>query len=261
MGELADIGIADLLYLLALRRQTGKLTVSAHGDEVYLYLDEGQLIYVTSSNQSLRLGRMLLRLGLIDAVRLREALQEQEIAGRNHPLGSILINRGWATEDDLARCIEEQCIEVLARVISAETGVFIYAKGVTVSRRTEVVPLNAESILLEATRRTDELGTLRTLLPAPNAPLMVTYQIDAAADGLSDNEILIAASLQSGASSLAELTDQLGMDEMSLWRTIISLRERGLLVVGQERESPGSGFLDAEPSTLDRDRRWDDTPS
>ena len=39
MGELSDIGVADLLYLLALRRQTGKLAVGANGDEVSLYLD------------------------------------------------------------------------------------------------------------------------------------------------------------------------------------------------------------------------------
>ena len=74
MGELSDIGVADLIYLLAIHRQTGKLTISANGDEVYLYLDDGQLILITSSNQSVRLGRLLIRLGILDADRLRDAL-------------------------------------------------------------------------------------------------------------------------------------------------------------------------------------------
>jgi hypothetical protein len=73
MGELRDIGVADLLYLLALRRQTGRLAVSSNGEEVSLYLERGQLVLVTSSNAGLRLGRMLIRLGIVDSDRLREA--------------------------------------------------------------------------------------------------------------------------------------------------------------------------------------------
>ena len=259
MGELSDIGVADLLYLLAIRRQTGKLTISANGDEVYLYLDDGQVILVTSSNQAVRLGRMLIRLGILDADRLRDALQEQEIAGRDRPLGSILIARGWISDDDLGRCVEEQCIEALARVITADRGVFVYARGITASRRTEIVPLNTDRILLEATRRTDELSTLRGLLPPPTAPLVVGASIDAEADSLTDTEVLVAATLQSGAGSLAELVDQLGMDEITLWRTVISMRERGLLVVGPSNLNPGTDLfrfpaLDLDNLPPDRSR-------
>src|SRR4051812_47159878 len=232
MGELSDVGVADLLYLLALRRQTGKLSISANGDEASLYLAKGQLIFISSSNMGLRLGRMLIRLGILDKDRLHEALQLQEQAGRAQPLGSLLVRRGYVSEEELHRCVEEQCIEILARMIAAELGIFVYHRGATVPPRTEVVPLNADRIVLEATHRTDELATLRSLLPDPDAPLILVSGVDSVAETLSDAEVFLAANLQSGASTLNELAAMLGMEDVALWRTVISMRERGLIAVG-----------------------------
>jgi hypothetical protein len=237
MGELSDIGVADLLYLLALRRQTGKLSISTQGDEAVLYLDKGQLSFISSTNMGLRLGRMLLRLGYLNADQLREALREQEATGRDQGLGTILIARGWITETELAHCVEEQCVEILARVIAADHGMFVYQRSAAPPKRTEIVPLNSDRILVEATRRTDELMALRGQLPDPSTPLMLSPRIDEVADKLSETEVFVAATLQAGAASLAEVAGSVVMEEPVLWRTIISLRERGLLLVGLHDEN------------------------
>jgi hypothetical protein len=232
MGELSDIGVADLLYLLALRRQTGKLSISTQGDEATLFLDKGQLSFVSSNNMGFRLGRMLIRLGYLDVDQLRIALKEQEAAGRGQGLGTILLARGWISEDELARCVEEQCVEILARVIAADRGMFIFQRSETLPKRNENVPLNSDRIVLEATRRTDELMTLRSLLPDPETPLMLSPKIDELSDSLSEAEVFVAASLQAGAASLAEIASSVVMEEITLWRSIIGLRERGLLLMG-----------------------------
>jgi hypothetical protein len=238
MGELSDISVADLLYLLSLRRQSGKLSISANGDEVNLFLSKGQLALVTSSNLTLRLGRMLVRLGMLDNLQLREALQEQESAGRSRPLGEILIDRGWISDEELSYCVEEQCVEILARVIAADHGIFVYNRGGAAPLRSELNPLNADHIVLEATRRTDELQRLRSLLPGPTATLALTPLVDELADTLSDSEIMIASALHSGADTLRDVTNTLGMDELALWRTILSMRERGLIMSFQSNDMP-----------------------
>jgi hypothetical protein len=246
MGELSDIGVADLLYLLALRRQTGKLAISANGDEVSLFLDRGQLLLVTSTNMSLRLGRMLVQMKVLEPERLREVLQIQEQSGRGQPLGAILIQRGYVTEEQLSACVEEQCVAILARVISAESGIFVYHQGATVSAQTEIVPLNADRIVLEATHRTDQLLSMRVLLPNEHAPLMLSTSIDNLADSLSDAEVFVAAALQAGTSSLAELTPKLGLDHALLWQTVVQMRERGLLVAGDAPDAEVFRF-DSKP--------------
>jgi hypothetical protein len=237
MGEISDIAIADLLYLLALRRQSGKLAVTSNGEEVSLYLNKGQLIFVSSSNASLRLGRLLTKMGFIDGERLQEALQSQEKGSRNQPLGQVLLKGGYISEAQLAECIEEQCIEVLARIISAQEGIFVFYPNAPAPPGTELVPLNADRILLDASRRTDELVLLRELVPNERAPLELTETVDEIADLLSDAEVVIAAALKPGSASLADLCELGVMDELTLWRTLISMRERGLVIVGLNAQS------------------------
>lgn len=230
MGELSDIGVADLLYLLALRRQTGKLTVSANGDEVTLYLDRGQLSSITSTNMGLRLGRMLVRLGYLTVEQLQDALQEQERGGGTRGLGTIVLQRGWIAEHNLRHCIEEQCIEILARVIASDRGIFIFQRGATLPKRTESVTLNTDRIVLEATRRSDELVELRQRLPDPTALIMLSLHRDDVADTLTDAEVMVAMALQGNGMSLTELGQRLGWDELTLLRTVVRMRERGLIL-------------------------------
>jgi hypothetical protein len=247
MGELSDISVADLLYLLSLRRQSGKLSISANGDEVNLFLSKGQLALVTSSNLTLRLGKMLVRLGMLDSLQLRDALQEQESSGRSRQLGSILIDRGWISEEELAYCVEEQCVEILARVISADHGIFVYNRGAKLPIKNDFNPLNADHIVLEATRRTDELSRLKELLPGPTAHLMLTDRVDEFADTLSDTEIMIASALHAGIGTLGELTTHVAMDDLALWRTVLSMRERGLIASTQLNATAALPALFGQP--------------
>src|SRR5262249_17263544 len=146
----------------------------------------------------------------------RQALREQGAAGRGQGLGTILLARGWITETELARCVEEQCVEILARVIAADRGMFVFQRSAAQPNRTENVPLNSDRILLEATRRTDELMALRSLLPDPSTPLMLTPTIDEVADTLTEAEVFVAATLQAGAATLAEVAGSVVMDEPAL---------------------------------------------
>jgi hypothetical protein len=233
MGEISDIGVADLLYLLALRQQSGRLSVVANGDEVSLFFDQGRMVMVTSSNMALRLGRMLVRLEFLTNDRLKEALRQQERLGDGRPLGTILIDGGFITESQLHQCVEEQCIEVLARIIAAEAGIFVFHRDDRVSPKAEIVPLNSDRILVEATRRTDELADLRAKLPDDVAPLLLGPSIDSDADKMSDAEIAVASTIYERATNLRDLSERLPFDDATLWRTVLNMRERGWIVVGQ----------------------------
>lgn len=234
MGEVSDIGVADLLYLLALRQQSGRLSVVANGDEVSLFIDKGQMVLVTSTNSSLRLGRMLVRLDIMSNDRLREALRFQEAVGDGKALGTILIENGFISETQLRQCVEEQCIEVLARVIAAESGIFVFHRDARVSPKTEIVPLNSDRILLEATRRTDELTALKSILPDESSILMLGPDIDNQADQMGDSEIQVASALYGRPANLRELTARVSLEETALWKTVVSMRSRGWLVVARD---------------------------
>src|SRR5215211_2627123 len=108
IGELTDIGVPDLITIFTRRERTGRLTIKAGGQEVFIYFDGGRLVQLTSTDLTLRLGRMLVRQGLLDAPRLLEALHAQAEGGGAKPIGELIAERGWVTEADLARCVEDQ---------------------------------------------------------------------------------------------------------------------------------------------------------
>src|SRR5215207_9915507 len=212
MGEVSDIGVADLLYLLALGQQSGRLSVIAAGEDVAVYINQGKMVLVTSANPSLRLGRMLVRLEFLSADALREVLERQEQSGGNRALGRVLIENGLISEAQLRQCVEEQCIEVLSRIISAGSGIFVFHPDVRVASNTEIVPLNSDRILVEAIRRTDEISSLRAKLPIDTAQLTLSNQIDHDADTLTDTQIVIASALYSASKNLAELHEYVPVD-------------------------------------------------
>lgn len=231
MAELGDIGVADILNMLAIRRQTGRLTVRVDGDEVSFYLGDGRLVLVTSSNLSLRLGQTLRRLGALTIQQLHQALREQAQADSRMPLGRFLLARGWVTDEVLSRCAEEQAIAAVARVIAAERGSLVYTGGVTPPTEIQVVPLRADYILIEATRRMDELSRLQADLPAPHTPLLLAGRIDDVADGLTDAEVLVALALADRVASVADLAKSVALDESELSQAILGLCQRGLLEI------------------------------
>src|SRR3954447_22060552 len=105
MGEIRDIGVADLLYLLAIRQQSGRLSITANGDEVSIFIDNGRMVVVNSSNPALRLGRMLVQLDYLSDAQLREALKYQEHQGAGRSLGNILVNENFITDSQLTHCV------------------------------------------------------------------------------------------------------------------------------------------------------------
>jgi hypothetical protein len=242
IGELTDISVPDLIEIFARRGHTGRLTVKTGNEEVRLLFDGGRLVSITSNDLSLRLGRMLIRQGLLSPPQLLEALQIQAEARNGLPLGAILIERGWVTESDLRHCIEEQSIEIIARIVDDQPGIFVWEAGIGVPARTEALPLDPGILLRAARERTAALQMLRKQLPSPGEPLFLARSVPD--EPLSDAERTVLSALRGGARTFAELRTHLALDELSLGIAVLSLRDRGMTV--PLREQPAA-MVHAQP--------------
>jgi hypothetical protein len=150
IGELSDTGVADLIEILTRRQRTGRLTLKTGRQEVHLHFEDGRISLVSSADITLRLGRMLIRQGLLDTPRLLEALHAQAESGDKKSLGAILVEREWVTEIDLARCIEEQSIDALARTVGNEPGLFVFEAGAQRPAHVESSAPDSEMLLQAA---------------------------------------------------------------------------------------------------------------
>lgn len=237
IGELSDIGVADLIDILTRRERTGRLAVKSGGQEVHLYFDQGKLVLISSTDITLRLGRMLIRQGLLDTPRLLEALHAQAESGNKKPLGVFLLERGWITQYDLARCVEEQSIEALARAVMDLPGLFVFDAGITRPSHIESNSLDPVTLLSAARERVDALLLLRDQLPPEGTLLFLnseTMGANRATDELGPPEAMVVSVLRTGAKTYAELSFHLALDELTLGVAVLALIERGSILTGSD---------------------------
>ncbi len=52
-----------------------------------------------------RLGEILVDLGVLDHLRVQEALKEQDAVGRRRLIGEILVEKGWVSPQDVQRAL------------------------------------------------------------------------------------------------------------------------------------------------------------
>jgi hypothetical protein len=230
IGDLSDISVQDLIAIFSRRKRTGRLTVRMGQHDTQLFFNNGRLVCVTSSDLTLRLGRMLIRQGTLSSHHLLEALSVQAEDKNQRPIGAILVEKGWITDEDLLGCVEEQSIEALAKVISDEPGMFIYDAGSLSPGNVEPVPLTPDELLRKASERAHNLKDIRSRLPRQTAPLSITRQGTGAIAHLPIAESMVMTALRSGPKSLAELTWQMALDERTLGEAVLSLCDRGIIV-------------------------------
>ncbi len=155
--ETADLGQAQLLPLvgrLILARETGLLLVEGKGgvDEIHqrreVYLVEGKLLHVASAEPSDLLGQNLVRKGLISSSELDMALAVlSRFEGR---LGDTLIGLGLMEAVELFRAIEEQGRERFIRLFTWTKGSAHFFRGVQPSRVEFPLGLDVPPLLLAA---------------------------------------------------------------------------------------------------------------
>ena len=166
MGDLSDIPVPDLLFIMSQRRLSGRLLVEIASEEVSIYVRQGAVVMVTSSLPTMRLGSALTRAGLISEDDLQDALTEQENSSPARCLGDILLERGLVDPVSLASCVENQSIDLVARVVGADNGAFLFSRDLPLPATSNLLEIKAERLVLEATRRRDEIDAA-TAAPRP----------------------------------------------------------------------------------------------
>jgi hypothetical protein len=101
-GSLKDFGLADILQLIYFQRKTGVLTLEGNMDRVKLLFIEGNISSAESKRriEDNRLGKILLKKGLIKEADLNTALKEQRTTGGK--LGKILVKKELVKQETIS---------------------------------------------------------------------------------------------------------------------------------------------------------------
>src|SRR5688500_5246587 len=156
-GTLKDFSLADIFQLIGLQRKTGVLTLRGKDDTVTVTFLDGKVVGADSLNRRLenRLGSVLMRTGYLTQDQLNRALEIQKETLQR--LGFILTHYGIISAESLSEAIQLQIMQIVYRLFRWKDGDYHFSQETTIEYdRDNVVPITAESILMEGARMMDE---------------------------------------------------------------------------------------------------------
>ncbi|MBF0227329.1 MAG: DUF4388 domain-containing protein [Desulfobacterales bacterium] len=163
-GTIDTISLASILQLLCNEKKTGILKINNidtnnESIEYQFFYYEGAIIFAIQSKKEARLGVLLKNKGIVTDVQLNEAL---DIAKeKKQSLGKSLIEKGYITFEILERFLFQQVEEIIFNLFQWKDGDFEYFDTKLNLRWLELVKLNTLKLIMDASRRIDELNRPR----------------------------------------------------------------------------------------------------
>jgi hypothetical protein len=126
-GDLSATPLPKILATIHRYRVPGVITVRRPDAVKKIFLDDGRVVFATSSDLEDALGAFLVRKGLITAAQLDESGTRLAENGRRQ--GEILIEMGALTPDRMAAAVVEQVTAILWSIFDWESGEVTFEVG------------------------------------------------------------------------------------------------------------------------------------
>jgi hypothetical protein len=168
-GTLRDFSLADIFQLIGLQRKTGVLTLRGKDDSVTVTFLDGKVVGADSASHRLenRLGHVLIKSGMLTQEQLARALEIQKETLQR--LGFILTHYQIISNESLKQALQLQILQIVYRLFRWKDGDYQFSQETTIEYdRDNVVPISAESILMEGARMIDEWPIIEKRIRSSN---------------------------------------------------------------------------------------------
>ncbi len=165
-GNIETFYIATILQLLSNDNKTGVLCLKWENDEVNVYIKNGTIVYASEFREKYRLGNIIKISGKVSDNQLKNCLK---ISKENKlSLGKVLVKKGYITIKELQGFIHKQAENILYDLFFWEKGEFEYKDMDFELGGMVIMNIDIMSLILEATRRIDEMSVFKKLIPDEN---------------------------------------------------------------------------------------------
>jgi len=224
-GFLQEFGLADILQLIYFQRKTGILNIEGKTDRVRLSFINGNIAGLESQRrlESNRLGKILIKKGLIDQKDLDTAIEIQKAEGIK--VGTIFVRHGLVPKETLARIIQEQIIETIVQIFTWKEGRYEFIPQDVPVDEELPISLDTQHLLMEGLRIVDEWSLIEGKLDL-NTIYKQAREPDQ--DELSEIE-RETLELIDGDSDVSTVINISYSGDFETSKAIISLEEKGII--------------------------------
>jgi len=226
-GNIESFFLASIFQLLHNDMKTGSFRVFNGPNEIKIIIKEGTIVYATSSKRETRLGTLLLNKGVLSLEQLEKCLAIGR--ERKQALGKVLVEQGYVRLEQLQEFIHNQVEGILTNLFSWEKGKFVYEDAHLDLSRMVITQLDIINIIVEASRRIDELSVLKKQIPTSTLVFKLTDKARSKERiKLKTSEWKIL-SLVDGMRTVKQLVDENDGDEFKVYKGLHSLMFSGLV--------------------------------
>lgn len=226
-GDFEGLTLASILQLLCNDQKTGVLTVSCDKEESRVFFEQGTIVYASASLKEARLGFLMRTDGIISAQQLQKCLAFAK--EENVHLGKVLVEKGYISLDTLKKYNTKQVEAILYNLLFWKKGRFEYKDANLNLKGMIVTQLNPMKLILEASRRIDELSVLKNSIPSDRLVFKMSGKVQSKEEiKLNANEWRIL-SLIDGTRTVRQIITESGYDEFAVYKIFFSVISSGLI--------------------------------
>ncbi len=223
-GSIKDFGLSDILQLIDFQKKTGVLSLSGHMDKVRLMFHEGSIVEAESRKrlEENRMGKILIKKGLIREDDLRKAIEDQKASGLK--IGAVLLKKGLIAQEELREILHSQMTETVYQLFSWKEGSYEFRSQQVTTDREMPIAIDTQHILMEGLRKVDEWSIVEEKITLDTV-FKKTGKNDYSATP-EEHEVLKHVDGENDVSIIIELS---GLDDMQASRAFASLLDQGAI--------------------------------
>jgi len=225
-GSLVERDFPDLVHVLYERNFTGSLLLTRAGLGKSVTIEQGRLVFASSSDPDERLGELQLRRGRIS---LRDYVEAGKAVGPGRRLGTLLVERGVLGPKELVKAVVEHTQEIIYGAFLWTDGRYRLQEG---QRSVEAITLNISTpdLIVEGIRRIDSWTRVARAVGSLESAYAraAGYEAVVAKMSLTDGQLEILTSM-SGPQTLDALCDGSILPAIEVCRALWAYRVIGLV--------------------------------
>ena len=226
-GSLDGFMLPELFRLFSRSQKTGRLDVVRRAGRGHVYFRAGSIYFATSSLARVPLGRKLISLGLLTERQLMEALDIHAVTDQR--VGDVLLSMKAITGPQLEGALRAQIEDAIFDLMRWDRGEFSWQPDMAVAADI-TLDLTVEDLIMEASRRIDELELIQDQIPSPES--VMTMAAEAPRTGaritIAPEEWRVLV-LVDGRRSVAEVAALSNIDDEKALKVLHGLARAGLI--------------------------------
>jgi hypothetical protein len=250
-GGIDERDFPDIVQALHSKRWTGTLSVTQNNVAKSVMVEEGRLVFASSTSVDDRLGELLLRTSRLTIRQFKDA---GALIGPGRRLGSVLVEQGLLTPKELVKAVIEQTQEIIYSLFEWTTGRYHLREGRETSTEAITLKMSTSAIILEGIRRINAWSRIERAVGGLSARYLRAddYEETVSTMGLSLEKLSLLTSLN-GARSVEDICADSTLSDFEVCRCLWAFRVIGVVRRLDESQSfvpedEGLGLLLAEGS-------------